>query len=565
VSDPIRSHLAALRRRAHLAEVARGVGRQAAILVVGLAAWLVLDYWFITVVLGLAGWDVLARLAMTGCLLWLAGREAWRGLIAECRRERSDDELAMLLERAHPELGGRLISTIQLQRSLAAGGTRAVGSAGLVEALAEETQGRAASLDPRLAWRLDPARRALLLGGVLLLAAGLLAAWRSDIAAAFARRLAFLPAHYPTATRIASVNVPALVGRGDPLVIEIEVDPTSRVPAQAMAEVRGADGRSATLRLERITADGRALFRGSIAQAVEDLRIRPAAGDHRWEREELVQVVQRPSVSALALRLVHPAYLQLPDATSTVGDVQVPAGTRIEVVATFSRMVRQAELIVHGGTGEGVRSALTLEADGRSGRGSFDAVADGSWSILLTAPDGLTTADPPRWTLVATADRSPSITVTFPPRDKDVTRFARWPLRFTARDDHGLAGVRLRWQIIPAGADPEAVSGEAASQEVALSATGPAIQGEVPFDLAPLNLEAGARVVWWLEARDARSPEPGVASSLRGTFTILDPREMRERMAREKAELLNTLKTIRDRQNDAKAGVDGVRKSIDGR
>jgi hypothetical protein len=36
-------------------------------------------------------------------------------------------------------------------------------------------------------------------------------------------------------------------------------------------------------------------------------------------------------------------------------------------------------------------------------------------------------------------------------------------------------------------------------------------------------------------------------------------------MAREKSDLLNTLKTIRDRQNDAKAGVEGIRKSIDGK
>ncbi len=565
MSDLLRTHIVALRRRARGAELARGLGRLVAILVASLVCWLAIDYWFVATVLGGDGWDVVARLAMSGGVLWLAGREAWRGVIAEWRRQRSDDELAMRLEYAHPDLGGRLISTIQLQRRLASGGAQAVGSPGLVEALAEETQSRAESLDPRLAWHLQPARSALLLGGVLLLVAILLAAWRSDIAAAFARRLAFLPAHYPTATRILAVSVPALVGRGDPAVIEVEVDSKSDVPDHATAVVRGADGRSATLRLERSDAEGRTLFRGAIAQAIEDLQIRAVAGDHRWEREETMRVVQRPSISALELRLVHPAYLGLPDATSTVGDLQVPAGTRIEVGARFSRAVATAELICTGGSGEGVRSALVLEADGSSGRGAFEAVADGTWSIALTAADGLSTADPPRWTVVATTDRAPSVIVTFPPRDKDASRFARWPLRYTARDDHAIAGLRLRWQVIPAGIDPAAVTSEPASQEVALPAPGTALQGEVPFDLAPLGLEAGSRVVWWLEARDARSPEPGVGSSLRGTFTILDPRELRERMTREKIDLLNTLKTIRDRQNDAKAGVDGIRKSLDGK
>lgn len=563
MSDAIRTRIDLLRRRARGAELARSSGRLACIAVAGLLAWLACDYWLVTTIFGLGWWDVAARLAMTGTLLWFAGREAWLGLAAEIRRRRHDDELAMRLEEAHPELGGRLISTVQLVRDLEAGETRKIGSTGLVLALAEDAQARAEAVDHRLAWDLRPARRSLAWAAALLALGVGLAAWRSDIAAAFARRLAFLSAHYPTATRILAVTIPALVGRGDPVPIEVEVDPDSDVPETAAATVRGADGRSATIRLERIEADGKILFRGSLKQAVEDITLRPVAGDHRWESWVPVQVLPRPAVKALALRLVFPAYLGREPQEGSTGDLQVPTGTTVEVAATCSRPVAEAWLASAAGLGDPERVALELQQGGTVARGRFTVTEDGWWSIGLASADGLDAGSPPRWTIAAIPDRAPSVVATFPGRDRDATRFARWPIRFTARDDYGVAGVRLRWLVVPPGVDPESVTTPAEAVEVPGVRTrgSESTQGEVAFDLAAVNPEVGSRVIWWLEARDARTPEANVSPSQRGTFNILDPAELRERMLREKAELVDSLKTIRDRQRDTRDGVEGARKA----
>jgi hypothetical protein len=567
MSDAIRTRLDLLRARARGGESGRYAGRLVVVLVVGLLAWLAVDYWAVTPLFGGGGWDVAARLALTSTLLWLVGREGWSGLVAELRRRRGDDELAMRLEDTHPALAGRLISTVQLLRELEAGNNAKVGSAGLVEALAEETQESAAAIDHRRAWDLRPARRALLLAvGLLVLGLGL-AAWRSDITAAFLRRLAFLSAHYPTDTRILAVRVPALVGRGDPVLVEVEVDPTGVVPDKATATVRGADGRTAVLRLERVEAEGKALFRGSLKLAVEDFALRPRAGDHAWEAWVGVRVLPRPAVKTLSLRLVQPAYLRQAEVVSQVGDLQVPAGTVVMVEAALSRPVTEASLSYAAGLGDPQVVPLTLGPGGTQASGLFTAAEDGWWSIHLRSADGLDTAAPPRWTITAIPDRAPTVVATFPPRDKDATRFARWPVRFTARDDHGLVGARLRWLVVPPGADAESVSGQPGLLEVtgvATAGSGSA-QGETSFDLSPLNLEAGSRVIWWLEVRDAHTPEANVGVSQRGTFSILDPREMRERMQREQADLLKNIKSVRDRQREARDEVERARKAAEGK
>jgi hypothetical protein len=221
MSDAIRTRIDLLRSRARGAELARSTGRIVCTLVLGLLGWLACDYWLVTTLFGLGWWDVCARLLLSGTVIWLVGREVWTGLVAEIRRFRDDDQLAMRLEEAHPQLGGRLISTVQLMRDLAAGEHRKIGSTGLVLALAEEAQEQAEAIDHRNAWELRPAKRALVWGAALLVLAIGLAAWRSDITAAFLRRLAFLPAHYPTATRILGVTIPTLVGRGDPIPVEL--------------------------------------------------------------------------------------------------------------------------------------------------------------------------------------------------------------------------------------------------------------------------------------------------------------------------------------------------------
>lgn len=564
MSDAIRTRIALVRGRDSAVSRLHLGGRVTVALALALLAWFLCDWQLVTRLFGAGSWDIAARLA-----LWIGGamlvwRYALAALVRELKRRRSDDEMAMRLEYAFPVLGGRLISTVQLTRTLAAGDRQAVGSPGLVEALAEDTEQRVADLDARLAIPALPARKAVFAGVLALLAVAALAAWKPAFALTAAGRLAFLPWQYPTATRIAAVRVPHLVARGDPVLIEVEVDPTSDVPAQAWAVVRLGDGRTQEVKLERAgEAEGRPLYRGSLKQAIEDVSLRPRAGDARWSRWEDVTVQQRPAVRQLRLKLSFPAYLGKAATETSVGDLQVPVGTQVAVEAVFSRAVTTGSLVISVAGTDQAPQALTLGDQGGSGTGTFTVEADGTWTISLATSEGLTSGDPVRFTISAQPDRAPSVAVSFPPRDRDVTRFARWPVRWTARDDHGIAAGAIRYRIVPPGADPEAVTtepGRVAIPEMTSDSAG-AKTGESWFDLGQMPLEPGSRVLWWVEAADRRTPEANVGRSPQGVFNVLDPDEMLERMRREKADLLNTLKQLRDRQKEARDASDAVRKA----
>lgn len=565
--EGLRAQLDVLGARVRQAERRHAAARLALTITAALVGWLAIDYWVVTGAFGTGAWDYGGRAALTAALIALVVQEARSGLLAALRRERSDDDLAMLLEAAHPALDGRYISTVQLVRELNEGAATRVASPVLVQALAEDTEHRTATVDPQSAWDVQPAKRVAGWAAAAAVVVIALAAWRHDITGAFLRRFIFLAAQYPTATRILSVEAPGLVGRGDPVVITVAVDATSEVPPQAEAAVRTADGSPATVRLERVEGDapaGSVLFRGSFPQAVEDLRIRPRAGDHRWNDWLAVRVLRRPAVKDLALHLDYPGYLKRPAGDSAVGDLDVPVGTRITVKARLSRPVAKATLAIKRGATAPEDAAMALTGDNGAAEGSFTVDADGAWSINLVDAEGLDAGQPPVWTIVARPDRAPTITVSFPPRDLDVTRMARWPIRFTAADDHGVARVQLRWRVVPPDGDIETATGEPAAAVVtgATSSGSSPFKGEHAFDLAPLNCAAGSRVVWWLEAEDARTPQSNVTASRRGVFTVIDAAEMRERLMQERQELLNAVKELRDRQKEARDGVEDVRKGM---
>ncbi len=566
MSDPIQTRIGALRQRILIAEAAYGVAWVIMWSLALFAVWLVVDYWFVTAWFR-GGWDLAIRLVLVPLVLAAIGFGAWRKCIQPLRRHRSDDEIAMRIECAYPELDGIFISALQLGQRLANRDRTSppAASLGLIQACVEQGQERAASVDYRRGCDVDRSRRAAILAGCVLSLAIVLAILRSDIASAAIARFVLLQRQYPTDTRIVAVRVPALVAAGDQLPIEIEVDEASKIPEDASAEVRTADGGAATVHLRRITDPGPVRFRGMFERTIADVTVRPHAGDHVWPQAILVGVRPRPSVGGLSITCIPPEYLGMPAFTSESGDIRVHVGSRIEVRARFSTAVRSSTIAVRPRTGDPAEAEMRIQdGTGMSADGAFTADADGTWSIHLVGADDLGGDDPPRWTITVIPDKDPVVAVTFPGREQDATPNAMWPVRYRAKDDHGLSAVRIRWQSSPRGGD--AATGRSGVIELPMRQLGTEdLVGEAEFDLTGLALYPGMRLTWWIEAADRRTPTPGIGSSPKSVFSILDPAELREKMARSRKELAESLKHLRDGQDETKAGVEGILKSTSDR
>ncbi len=509
--------------------------------------------------------DRLARGILVAVMLITLGYVAWRSLIRVLLHSPDDDEVALKVERGHPELRGRLISTIQLRRSSTVGGSQE-----LIAALEADTVAFAGGMhftdiiDLRLVKKI-----ALVALGLVALAVAL-GAWRSDFARAIFARLALTETTYPTAAKILKVTDGTTTARGEPFSIRIELDPTGTLPDKASATIKDAEGRSSELALVRESASS-AIYVGTIDQVLGNLEYRPSAHDALWPRYEKLIAVDRPAIKSLALNYRFPDYLNKKPETSAVGDIRAPEGSHVTVNARFNRAVVSAKLITRNDKQEQPPLDLMLLDSGAGAAIDLPINADGAYRILLRTEDGFDNKNPIDYVIDMVEDRAPTAKITFPAQDKTVTRFARWPIRFTARDDHGIAKGRLKYHVSTAD---EAVAGaqafdvqhqpSAESLELAGLVTGqprPEAGGEVVFDLRNLTIPADCRITYWIEVEDAKVP-PNRGVSPQYAFTVVEAAVLEEMLERDRTSLIDNLKTIRDKQKDGRNGVDTLRRDL---
>lgn len=577
--DILLTRIDEVRRRQRSVAVGAGVARTALAALALIFAFFLLD-WLVLARSTPGSGDRLARailmLAMLTTFVWVV----WNSVLIPLRRRADDDEVALKIEKGHPELRGRLISTIQLSRDGRSGAV----SRELIDALEEDTVSFAGGLHFTDIIDLKTLKKIALIAGGFVLLATALGAWRSDFAASLFARMALAERQYPTAAKILSVTEGQKVIRGEPFPIVIELDAAGVLPDTASITTRAIAGRSSTLVIPRAQgkdvkapADPTAPVRyaGSIEHVLEDIEFRAGAHDALWPRWEKLIVLDRPAIKSLSLAYRFPEYLGRKAESSSVGDIRAPEGSTVRITAAFNKTVAKARIQRRDNQQTLPPADLVLAADKLSATTELTVEKGGYYKLLLTCTDGFENTSPVEYVIEAVKDRAPTVKISFPAQDKTVTRFAKWPIRFTARDDWGITRGRLKYRVSAAGqsgseqggaleADPQ-LAKDAKSLDLAGLVKGTSqkeVGGEVFFDLKPLNLAADTRVTYWIEMDDARSPEPNHGISQAYTFTVVEVAVMQEMLERDRNAMLETIKVIRDKQKDTRDGVDAIRRDL---
>lgn len=566
MSDMLLDRLAQARRALRANLLLTGAGQLLAVLVAAVAAFFLVDWLAINRILAVGLGDTLLRALLLAAVLTVAGRVAWSTAIAEWRTRRSDDTMALRVERTHPALGGRLISAVQLGRALDES-VDTVTSPELVVGFVAQTEELSEGLDFLAIIDRRTIKRVVLIAAGALLAAGILMAWRSDYALALVQRMALLPVDYPTATRIIAVRHAGQAAEGEPYAIEVEVDPRFHVPATAQARVKFANGRLVIVSLTKVAdaSEGRTLYRGQVAQTLDDFSFRPTAHDARWTRSERVATARRPALGELTVTCTYPAYLGLAPTTATHGDLRVPEGTEVAVRATVSKPLAKAALVVAPKNGAPLEQPIDIASDAISAR--FTVSANGTWTFAIEDKDGLGPAQPPVYTITVQPDKAPVVTVTSPVKDRPASPLGRWPLRYTVTDDHGLVAARLSYVV--EGPGQTAPGSEPLPTVIDLPDL--ATPGELmvnkatEFDLGVLGVVPGQRVTWWIEVDDNRQPTPNIGSSKKLCFTIVDEAALRAEVDRQRRELQQRIERARDQQKEARDAGEALLKAVNGR
>jgi hypothetical protein len=454
-------------------------------------------------------------------------------------------DLAALVERRIPGSRNRLVSAVELAGALPTPST----SPALVRALVQRVIRDADTLD----WHgLVHTRR--LASRIALIAAcilgPLLAATIAPASAAiwFRRNVLLQNIDWPQQTRLVVRNLQdgrIISPRGDDLTITADVPPENVVPPFVHIEYEpleepGPSGRTQMLRI------GDRRFDHTFHKLAAPIRFRLTGGDERtdWLR---VDVVDRPAVADVVIRVQPPAYTQTPAYALRPGltVAEILAGSDIEFRITTNKPVIHAQL-VRGTTP--LPGAVQRQSD-TAWTGRDRPLHDAEYHFALTDALGLTnegdTAAPIRFTVRLRADQPPQVRLDVRGVSDMITPEAVLPAQIEFTDQYGLAAAQIVMESTRLPNEPRIRNLDGLESGSKVFATA------LEWPLAPLGVLPTDRLSLYARAEDFDNVNgPNVGKSAVLSLRVVTRQELLDELVRREQRERQTFERIVRDQED---------------
>ncbi len=550
----IEALLGSLHRKILFLVLFHGVGT----LLAALSAWLVFAYF--------ADWALRVprpvRIFHGLAFLGIAFYFVWREFLRPLRSLPSRTGLALLAERANPELRELLVSAVQFQDPRASRSTD--GDPRLVEHVLAQAESAARNVSFAPVLDRETPRARFVLGTLGMAIVATFATLRPTETGIFFDRMLGGDATWPRRTTLL-VEIPALEGATivtrSPERLHLRIARGTDVPVLIRAE--GVQPEEVLLSFaERgdvpLARGGGNTYRTLLRGLQEDARFWATGGDDQDEIPLVdVEVLQPPDVEGLAIEVRPPAYARLAPSLAFQGEVEVLQGSELVIHALPSPPEARGKIRILPGDvledlvsgpfpidpalGDGVEPRLGLSH-------ALRAEKTFGFRIELVEASGLSNPDPGLYRVLVSEDRPPEVELAAPNRTEiEVVPGGAIPLRAWARDDLGL--VALEWRVSSASAEPK--TPPVLTGSLTLSAEGAAPEGgprpprtargvhrievsELGTSAAPVAVDQS--FVLEVVARDERQPLANEGKSLPVRMRVVAPenllRRLQERLAR---------------------------------
>ncbi len=424
-----------------------------------LSLWLTFAFfsdWILHVPVGVRWIHLLVALALP---IFVGRRELLRYL----RRRPDRAGLAVLVERANPELRELLVSAVQLQQT-----ERPEGHPELVAAVMRAADQRSAQLSLEQVLERRGPRRRFAFGSTMAAAALVAALLEPTFASIFVQRLVGREVSWPQLTQLA-VSIPNLSERAritrSEEYLEVRVARGADVPVLVRAEGRVPD--EVTIHFEAghevvLGNGGGGIFRTLLRSCQQDLSFHVTGGDDRdGEPRVRVVVLEPPDIAGLAVRIEPPAYSALAARTEHDQDVEVLAGSRLSVsmISAPPGVAGQVRLLPENRTLElAPMPYRDSHEDGAELPGlgfELEVTTSVRYRFELEDDSGLSNPDPGLFAIHVVPDRSPEVEIVSPSRlEVDTVPGGTVLIRARVDDDYGVRAVA--WTAQPLVAADEA-------------------------------------------------------------------------------------------------------------
>ena len=473
-------------------------------------------------------------------------------------QQKSHEELALMVEKDHPDFNSRLISAVQFAEGKAAVPTNAPSA--MIKAMVSETEQEAGRFQfADIVDKRKMARAILLLMGIISLAGiGAYIIGKQNLDILLARAFG-APTPIPHETRIIKAPGEMLVGIGD--TIELSFTAESMVdnvdlPEEGELNVNYVNGRKESLLLPRMTEEVTlaanesnttiepvalnesaltGTYKVTISDIQESFNFQATINDARTGRIN-VRAIERPQVESITGTQTYPSFTGNPPTQHAPGDFTLFPGGTMKLDITSTKDLTSAALHLIGTNTKVPVKVNTNNSKLCTVEFSIPPEKLSGFSLSLTDTEKMQSRDDVVYRVSLLADRAPEIRITYPKRSEEMaTRKAKFLILYEATDRFGIASMNLRYRL-----------GDSDTQSVPVSIppnNPKSVNGKIDWDLNKLqpNLTEGDVLEYWLEATDQNAVSANTGSSEHLRVRIVTPEEKRADLLGRASDALGTV------------------------
>ena len=267
-----------------------------------------------------------------------------------------------------------------------------------------------------------------------------------------------------------------------------------------------------------------------------------------------VKVKPRPGVAGVECRQIFPAYTRLPPRRRALGDLRILAGSRLALKVHTNAALKTGEIRLVGADHERIIKAVSLVLDAKDhaqlvGEIEIPAQDVAGLTLHLVDEDGIDSHGAAIYPLEVLPDEAPTIKILWPDRREELlTREATMLIAFTAKDDYGVAKVRLNYAVDwVEGAPHKTIDldlGSALPKEISRRFNWRIGQ------ITP-RVEEGTVIDYWFEVLDANDVTgPGIGTTEHMQARIVSEAEKRADLANRLSDTMEGLSGVKRGQED---------------
>ncbi len=472
------------------------------------------------------------RIALLVIGVGVIGYLLYKYLVQPLRASLTLRDVALNVERNHPDLEDRLVSAIEF-------GDRESNDpieAHMLQRLLEDTTERVKGINFKATVDHSRARKHVGIAALVIVGCCVLSLlFPTEIHTSLLRVLAPWEKTDPILTTKLAVepgNARILRGKSLPIHVTITGKSADKVVltygSMGQQNVGPSEIKTAEQQINMLPNPGdKRGFAYEIFNIDADMEYYVVANEATSERYT-VEVFEMPKVTEISVAYTYPDYTGLKPVVQTgTGDIQAVVGTQAEIRLTTNKAIQTASIDIssQSSAGQNTRnsdnklpsadSQHPIAINGSTLTTPVDVVEDATYTIELLCIDGFNNEIPIEYRINAIPDAVPEVVIKEPGRDVKSTKLGEVEIVAEAIDDYGVAELKLMYRV---GSDElqelvmESSTSSVESGSGAVSRL--TVDGTYTFYLEEFDVEPGDIISYYAHATDNNTRTgPGEASS----------------------------------------------------